>query len=166
MPKAASMKIFKGGKKEIMLGARENLLHMIETSNESGIESAVEDWIEGGSLFEEIVNAVTETTGTPDDLHPDVEAPTFADSHNLDNARDAAIEAVCDAVNDDIENMVTDYLNKFRDEFIADAVQDAVQNEYDQWQDDVTDESDELKENDDDDDDDDTEEDTEEEETE
>ena len=43
MPKAASMKIFKGGKKEIMLGARENLLHMIETSNESGIESAVEE---------------------------------------------------------------------------------------------------------------------------
>lgn len=43
VPKAASMKIFKGGKKEIMLGARENLLHMIETSDESGIESAVEE---------------------------------------------------------------------------------------------------------------------------
>ena len=38
VPKAAAMKIFKGGKKEIMLGARENLLHMIETANESGIE--------------------------------------------------------------------------------------------------------------------------------
>jgi len=40
---AAKMKIFKGGKEEVMLGARENLLYMIETSNEDGIELAVEE---------------------------------------------------------------------------------------------------------------------------
>ena len=40
---AAKMKIFKGGKEEVMLGARENLLYMIETSDEDGIELAVEE---------------------------------------------------------------------------------------------------------------------------
>jgi len=37
------MKIFKGGKDEIKLGARENLLYMIETENDVGVESALEE---------------------------------------------------------------------------------------------------------------------------
>ena len=37
------LKIFKGGKDEIKLGARENLLYMIETKNDVGVESALEE---------------------------------------------------------------------------------------------------------------------------
>ena len=40
---SSSMKIFKGGKDEVFLGARENLLNMIETKNEKGIDEALDE---------------------------------------------------------------------------------------------------------------------------